>query len=365
MKITKIEAIVVKLPMIIEGSAIPHPGGRPRTSVEMLLVRIDTDEGISGWGEASANRLLTATRTFIDTVIAEMCIGRDPSAITDLVTHLEHTLGASGRSSLAKFAISAIDIALWDIAGKAVGLPLYRLLGGSMRRDLPAYASLLRYTDSATVARYVERSLKRGFRQIKLHEITLPAITAGRAAAGAEIPIMVDVNCAWTVNEAISMAHQIEPLQLKWLEEPVWPATDLAGIARVRNEGRIHTAAGENALFNDFFRMFEAGSLAYAQPSVSRVGGITEFRKVLVLAEAFGVEVVPHAAYFGPGLIATLHCVAAMPKETLVERYEIDFAENPLHDAIKPGNNGRFAVPQGPGLGVDPDPAVIEKFRIG
>ena len=364
MKITKIETIVVKLPIIIEGNAIPHAGGRPRTSVEMLLVRVDTDEGISGWGEASANRLLTATRTFIDTVIADMCIGRDPSAITDLVTYLERSLSAAGRSSVGRYAISALDIALWDIAGKAVGLPVYRLLGGSMRRDLPAYASLLRYADPVTVARYAERSLERGFRQIKLHEITLPAIRAGRDAVGSEIPIMVDANCAWTVNEAIRMAHQIESLDIKWLEEPVWPATDFAGIARVRKEGRINTAAGENALFNDFFKMFEAGSLAYAQPSVSRVGGVTEFRKVLVLAEAFGVEVVPHAAYFGPGLIATLHCVAAMAKETLVERYEIDLAANPLHDAIKPDRNGRFAVPQGPGLGVDPDPEIIAKFRI-
>ncbi len=364
MKITKLETIVVNMPMILDGDAIPHPGGRPRTSVDMLLVRIDTDEGVSGWGEASANRLLSATRTLIDTVIADLCLGRDPTAITDLVTHVERSLGAAGRSSLARFAISAIDIALWDIAGKLAGLPLYRLLGGSMRRDLPAYASLLRYTDPATVARYTERALERGFRLIKLHEITLPAIRAARDAAGADTPIMVDVNCAWSVNEAIRMAHQLEPLDLKWIEEPVWPATDFAGIARVRNEGGIPTAAGENALITDFFRMFEAGSLAYAQPSVSRVGGITEFRKVLVLAEAFGVEVVPHSAYFGPGLIATLHCVAAMQQETLVERYGIDFAANPLHDAIKPDHTGRFTVPQGAGLGMDPDLAIVDKLRV-
>jgi len=176
MKITRVETIVVKLPMIIEGTAIHHPGGRPLTSVNMLLLRIDTDEGISGWGEVSANRLMTATKAVIDTVIAEICIGRDPTAITDLVSHLERDLGASGRSSVARFAISAIDIALWDIAGKLAGLPLYRLLGGSLRRDLQGYASLLRYTDPAIIARYTERSLQRGFRHVKLHEITLPAI---------------------------------------------------------------------------------------------------------------------------------------------------------------------------------------------
>ena len=130
-----------------------------------------------------------------------------------------------------------------------------------------------------------------------------------------------------------------------------------------KGAGGVATAAGENSTFSDFYGMFQAGSLTYAQPSVARVGGVTQFRKVVALAEAFNVEVVPHSAYFGPGLIATLHCAAAMPKETIVERYDIDFDVTPLHDAINPVN-GRFSLPQGPGLGIDPDPAVIEKLRI-
>ena len=148
---------------------------------------------------------------------------------------------------------------------------------------------------------------------------------------------------------------KLEPLDLKWIEEPVWPPENFAGIARARHEGGVATAAGENSTFSDFYGMFQAGALNYAQPSVARVGGITQFRKVLALAEAFGVEVAPHSAYFGPGLIATLHCAAAMQKEPVVERYDIDFAVTPLHDAINPVN-GRFTVPQGPGLGIDPDP---------
>lgn len=363
MKITKVETIVVKMPMLLEGGTVPHPGGRPMTSVEMLMVRVDTDEGVSGWGEASANRLLPATKAAIDTLIAPMCIGRDPTAITDIANHIERTLGGSGRSSVSRYAMSAIDIALWDIAGKIAGLPLYRLLGGSLRRDLPAYCSLLRYSEPATVARFTERGLKRGYRHIKVHEITVPAIKAGRDAAGAEIPLMVDVNCAWTVDEAIKMARKLEPLDLKWIEEPVWPPENFAGIARARHEGGVATAAGENSTFSDFYGMFQAGSLNYAQPSVARVGGITQFRKVLALAEAFGVEVAPHSAYFGPGLIATLHCAAAMQKEPVVERYDIDFEVTPLHDAINPVN-GRFNVPQGTGLGIDPDPALIEKLRV-
>ncbi|MEK7836295.1 MAG: enolase C-terminal domain-like protein, partial [Pseudomonadota bacterium] len=99
-------------------------------------------------------------------------------------------------------------------------------------------------------------------------------------------------------------------------------------------------------------------------PSVTKVGGVTQMRKVMALADAFGVNVVPHSAYFGPGLLASIHCIAAMPNESLVERYDADFAANPLHDAINPGPDGRIAVPQGAGLGIDPDPAVIAKLRV-
>jgi len=122
--------------------------------------------------------------------------------------------------------------------------------------------------------------------------------------------------------------------------------------------------AGENAMLPEFKSMFQAGAITYAQPSVTKVGGVTQMRKVMALAEAFGVNVVPHSAYFGPGLLASIHCIAAMPEESLVERYDADFAVNPLHDAINPNANGRIAVPQGPGLGIDPDLAVIAKLRV-
>ena len=101
-----------------------------------------------------------------------------------------------------------------------------------------------------------------------------------------------------------------------------------------------------------------------SNPKVTKVGGVTRMRKVMALADAFGVNVVPHSAYFGPGLIASIHCIAAMPDESLVERYDADFAVNPLHDAIRPNSAGRITVPQGPGLGIDPDPAVIAKLRV-
>ena len=364
MKITKIETIVINMPMLIEGAVLPQQAGRPRTSMDTLLVRVDTDEGVSGWGEGFGHRIFPATRAVIDTVIGPACIGRDPTAISALVEELQRGLAGSGRNGPTMYALSAVDIALWDIAGKLAGLPLYRLLGGSPRASLPGYASLLRYGDPAAVTHYTERALKRGYRHIKLHEITVPPIKAAREAAGPDVSIMVDCNCPWTVSEAIGMAHKLRPFDLKWLEEPVWPPEDHAGLARVQTEGGIPTAAGENAMLPEFRSMLAAGALAYAQPSVTKVGGVTQLRKVAALADAHGVPVVPHSAYFGPGLIASIHCIAAMPRESLVERYDADFAVNPLHDAILPDANGCLRVPQGPGLGVEPDMAVVEKLRV-
>ncbi len=365
MKITKVETIVVNMPMIIEGTVVPKASGAPRTSMDTLLVRVDTDEGVSGWGEGFGHRIFTATKAALDSFIGPMCVGRDPTAISTLVDQLQRNLAGVGRNGPAMYALSAIDIALWDIAGKLAGLPLYRLLGGSPRKDLPAYASLLRYGEPSAVSQYVERALKRGYRHIKLHEITVPPIKAGRDTAGPDIPIMVDCNCPWTVSEAIEMAHRLKPFNLKWLEEPVWPPEDHSGLARVQAQGGISTAAGENAMLPEFKSMFEAGAITYAQPSVTKVGGVTQMRKIMALVDAFGVNVVPHSAYFGPGLIASIHCIAAMPNESLVERYDADFAVNPMHAAIHPNKEGRITVPQGPGLGIDPDPAVIAKLRVG
>jgi len=167
------------------------------------------------------------------------------------------------------------------------------------------------------------------------------------------------------VEEAIAMARRLAPLDLHWLEEPVWPPENLAGLAEVRAKGGIPTAAGENyGTVWEFRRAFEAGAIAFAQPSVTKMGGVTELRRVVALAQSCGVTVVPHSAYFGPGLLASIHCIAAMPGETLVERFYCDFAENPLGDAIHP-KAGRIAVPQEPGLGVDPDPRLVDRLRTG
>src|SRR5207249_2376190 len=195
----------------------------------ILLVRVDTDQGVSGWGESLGHRIFPATRAAIDTVLGPMCLGRDPTQIAAIHDDVQRMLHGIGRNGPAIYALSGIDIALWDIAGKAAGLPLYRLLGGARRADLPAYASLLRYGEAKAVGHYARQAMERGYRSLKLHEITVPEVKAARDVVGPDVPIMVDTNCPWTVAQAVEMAHRLAPFDLHWLEEPVWPPENVAG----------------------------------------------------------------------------------------------------------------------------------------
>jgi L-alanine-DL-glutamate epimerase-like enolase superfamily enzyme len=176
---------------------------------------------------------------------------------------------------------------------------------------------------------------------------------------------MADVNCPWTVPQAIDMARQLRPLNLTWLEEPVFPPEDHAGIARVRREGGIPVSAGENtANLHEFLHQFEKGALDICQPSVIKIGGITAMIEIAALAKAHAVRMVPHCAYFGAGFLASLHVNAALAPEGPFERLFVDLEASPYHDAVL-ATDGRVAVPDGPGLGRDPDMAVIQRYAQG
>ena len=181
-------------------------------------------------------------------------------------------------------------------------------------------------------------------------------------AFGYGVPIMLDVNCPWTPEEARAMAERLEDFDLFWLEEPIFPPEDFASLADLRLSCDIPIAAGENACTAfEFQKMFEAGAVAYAQPSVTKVGGITEFRKVVALAETHGAAVMPHSPYFGPGFLATLQLMAAMPQAGLCERFYVDLEASLYGDLIDPVD-GAFRVPDGAGLGRDPDADVIREY---
>ena len=363
MKIVKVEPILIDVPLKLSG-AVPMSSGEARRSINTLLVKVETDEGLTGYGEAFGLAGAMATYAAVKHIVAPRCIGRDATQIVDLMNDLYRRLYNCGRNGPVVFGMSGIEIALWDIAGKRAGLPLYQLLGGSSRSSLPAYASLLRYGEIQPVTEYIGQALERGYRLIKLHENKLDIIRAARKAAGPDIPIMVDCTCPWTLDEALAMSRQLEDQNITWLEEPLYPPDDHAGLVRLRAASRIPIAAGENVsnVF-EFKRLFEAGALGFAQPSITKIGGVTEIRKVFALAEAFGVTVVPHSPYFGPGLVASIHVCAASTRPTWIERYYCDFEVHPFGDVIHP-KNGDIVIPQGPGLGIEPDLNIVEKLRI-
>lgn len=363
MKISAVSTLVLQLPFRHAGPPLVF-AGKPRTTMEMLLVRVDTDDGVTGWGEAFGPGIWPATRATIETLIAPLCIGRDPSQIQALGEDLQRKLHALGRAGPVVFALSGLDIALWDIAGKKAGLPVCRLLSPAPKLDLPAYASLLRYADPDLVARTAAAAIGKGYRHIKLHETGVAQARAAREAIGPEIPLMMDTNCPWTVADAVATAKQLRDVDLLWFEEPVWPPEDYAGLAAVRSQGGIPVAAGENANgVLEFSRMFSANAVDYAQPSIIKMGGITEMLRVCELAKSRGVPVVPHSAYFGPGLLATLHVCAADPVSTMVERYYCDLDASPLGASID-AVEGRLSVPQAPGLGAEPDPDVMRRYQV-
>lgn len=363
-RIAKAESILVSIPF--ESGGIPpwSFGGRPRQEFDIMLVRLETDDGLVGWGEAFSRNRDLALKAVIDTRVLPLVVGRDSREIARTKFELEFQLQNFGRAGPVMFAISAVDTALWDIAGKRCGQPLVNLLGGPFAAEVEVYASLMRYGSTELVVEWTRKAIERGYRNIKLHEVTLPEIRAAVETARGKAAVTLDTNCPWSVAEALHYDKELEPLGLDWLEEPIWPPEDYTGLARVRASGRHRIAAGENAGgLHDFVAMIDAGAIDIAQPDVAKSGGVSELMKIAALCEARGVEFVPHCALFGPGQVATIHINAAHRGVPIFERLFCDF-EAEIYGSEGVPRNARFKVPGGAGLGREPDPDVLKDYMV-
>jgi D-galactarolactone cycloisomerase len=350
MKITKAESILLSMPFEAGGTPPWSFGGRPANAFDVLLIRLETASGLVGWGEAFSRGRDAALKHLIDSRILPPLIGRNASQITKIKHDLEFQLHNFGRNGGIEYGISAVDIALWDLLGKAGNLPVHRLLGGAFASKLEVYASLMRYGNVKDVAKATERAIDRGYRYIKLHEIGLAEIRAAVNAAGDRAKVMLDTNCPWSVSDAVAKSRELRDLKLYWLEEPVWPPENYRGLAIVRKEGSHRIAAGENTgSLYDFMAMIDHEAIDIAQPDVAKTGGITEVLKI--------------SALFGPGQVATIHLNAAQRNTPMLERLYCDF-EVELYGTATIPTDGWVAVPDGAGLGLEPDPAVIAKFRV-
>lgn len=358
MKITDVRAVPLAIPLREGTPRSPWSAG----ATKQLLVRLTTDDGLTGWGECFALGAPLATANVVDDALAPLLIGQDPTRVEELVQRMHKALMIWGRRGLAMFAVSGVELALWDVVGKARGMPVFELLGGLCQPRLRAYASLLRYDSASDVGRATAAVLQLGYTAVKLHQIDVESVAVARDVAGDRVDLMLDTNCPWSVEEAIRMGRQLERFELRWLEEPVWPPEDYRGLARVREKVAIPIATGENdATVFGFSAMIDAGAADVVQPSVTKVGGLGEARKIAALAAAANVLLVPHSYYYGPGLAATLHLAASTPGVPYVEFPPGELAAPLLVRPIR-CDGGFVAPPDAPGLGGDPDPDVLGRY---
>lgn len=361
MKIVRIDTQVVEIPF--------HDGGKgqgitPTTwnTLENVLIRLEDEQGNVGWGEAFGYFVADATKALIDRLIAPLLLGREIADIAAFNRELQLRLHLFGRYGVTMFAISGVDIALWDLSARRRNLPLHRLLGESIREQVPAYASLVRYADNEVAPAICEKALDMGFRDIKLHEVTVDEIAACRRAIGDDVPLATDVNCGWSVSDTREWLPALRDLKLAWLEEPIFPPEDFATLASLRGQG-VPLSAGENwCTAVQFEQAIVSGAVDSVQPSVTKVGGISEALRIGELARRHNAVVLPHCPYFGPGLIATLHLAAVQPWVPQIEYLFVEPADW-LYPVESLRNGQQIQVPQGPGLGVDIDLQVIERFR--
>jgi L-alanine-DL-glutamate epimerase-like enolase superfamily enzyme len=199
---------------------------------------------------------------------------------------------------------------------------------------------------------------------VKLHQVSAPSVEQARLAVGEDIPLTVDINCEWTVFEASRMAMAMDAYDLLWLEEPVWPPEDYAGLAEVQSSTGVSLSSGENACTAfQFKEMIDAGAATFIQPSVTKVGGISEFLKVATLVQTANLELAPHSPYFGPGFVATLHLIAHTAQPKWVEKIYFDL-ESPLFVKPLEFSKGAYTVPSVPGIGADMDPHALREYKL-
>lgn len=334
-------------------------------TLEVLLVRVEDELGNVGWGEGFGYFTVDAAKALVDRLITPVLVGTtvDDLGAWNLAT--QRRLHLFGRYGVTMFAISGVDMALWDLAARRAGVPLHGLLTASEDRraaeTVPFYASLVRYGDEEAVARMARRAVAHGFKELKLHELTVPDIAAARAAVGPGVPIAVDVNCNWTSALARELAPRLRELGVSWLEEPVFPPEDFAALAALADIG-VPIAAGENWCTSvQFAEALAASAVAFTQPSVTKVGGVSEFLRVAHISARHGVPLLPHCPYFGPGFFASLHLAAALPNVRALEYHFVD-VEAWLAQPGLPDANGHIAVPDGLGLGFEPDPDVLARY---
>ena len=372
-RITKVEAILLR------------PRGPIQTDIadgsqDALIVRVHTDEGIVGLGEVDssphvAKAIIEAPSSHkIASGLAALLVGEDPFQIGRLWRKMYNGSVYYGRRGAALHAMSGIEIALWDVVGKALGKPIHALVGGARRDKVKAYASTLMPVTPAEAARAVETHRKAGFKAVKLGwgplgqsaELDVALVAAARKAGGDDFDLMIDVGFGWkSARQAINVVRRMEEFNPYWIEEPFEP-DEYGKYAALAAAVSTPIAAGEEeTTLADFERLVTVGRVEIVQPDVTRAGGIIECLKIADYARRMGRRCVLHAWSTGIIKAATLHVLAAMDEAEYME-YCVQTTD--LNQRLVPHKfpviDGFVAVPDGPGLGIEVDEKVLQEFAV-
>jgi L-rhamnonate dehydratase len=370
MKITGVEGIILRLPVrqaVADGTQ------------DDLLIRIETDEGITGYGEVDTSP--EVGRAVIDAEMShgtcyglrEILMGMDPFDIEQIWEQMYRKTNYYGRLGVVLHAMSGVDMALWDILGKAVGKPVHKLLGGSFCDKVRAYASTLMPETAQEVRDLVRRYAEQGFTAMKFgygplgkdvrRDVELAA--AAKEAAGLNVEVMIDIGHGYTVKMAMRAAKEFESLGVYWMEEP-FPPEAIGDYQRLCDSTSLRIAAGEQDVGRRTFRrlIWEA-HLDVIQPDISRVGGLTEAKRIAYMAHEANRVCVPHAFRTGVLVAACLHLIAAIPNSAFLEFSVTDSALR-RELLIEPFKvvRGHVAVPTKPGLGIEINAETVERYRV-
>ncbi len=355
------------------------------------LVEVRTDEGVTGWGECfGPGNVAIANKAIVEKVLQPMVLGDDPLD-RDVIWHKAYNLLRDhGQKGMPMQALSGVDIALWDIAGKVAGLPIHKLIGGTYRDKIKAYGygmMLKRESLDDHIARFRDEAAAirdMGFAAAKMKvglgpKADVVLCRAVREGVGDDFPFMVDANHCYTTSDAFYVGRALEELQAYWFEEPVAPE-DLDAYRELRAGLKVNISGGE-AEFNrwGWRQLLESRGLDIAQPEVCALGGISEYLRILALAHAHFTPVINHVWGSAIAVATNLHLLAAMPPlpgglhpwepmlefDTTDNRFRDELLREPLdvRGQVKT-LNGNVSVPTGPGLGVSPDIDFIKRHAI-
>ena len=389
MRITRITSHILRVPL---GDKLFYSSQAAFPERNSFLVRIETDEGAVGWGEGGQYGPAEPVAACIDHVLGPRLLGRDPTEPVRIAEELYAFSRDFGQKGTYVEAISALDIALWDLAGKAAGLPVWKLMGGAFRDRVAAYATGCYYPEAfhdlpAQIERLTAEASSyagSGFGALKVKigllrpRDDLARLAAIREAVGPDIDLLVDANHAYNAATAVRMARAMEDLEIRWFEEPV-PPEDHDGYRAVRAKTTIPIAGGEAEFTRYGFRDLVAGGCVdVVQPDLAVCGGFSEFGKILALATSHNLATIPHVWGSGIAVAAALQAIAVVPPFPFTANplplvnepmIEFDRTPNPLRDDLLTERfaleDGALRVPSGPGLGVSVREDVLAEYFGG